>query len=184
MELGINPRTHVGGISPEGRYAVAELIANVSHVETVWTEMKGGSKDAPQWHSMDAPGNAGMLPSFSPDWRWLAFPSNLTGRPEIYVMDFPGGSQRLRVSTTGGFKSRWRRDGKELFYVAADGSMMAAKIAVVDGRLTAEPQRLFDANLKLHTNYDANYAVSIDGQRFLGIARETPSSDVDSLEGV
>jgi hypothetical protein len=120
-----------------------------------------------------------MLPSFSPDGRWLAFSSNPTGRPEIYVMEFPDGSQRVRVSTSGGFKPRWRRDGKELFYVAADGSMMAAKIAVIDGRLRAESQRLFDANLKLHTNYDANYAVSSNGQRFLGIARESPSGDVD-----
>jgi DNA-binding winged helix-turn-helix (wHTH) protein/Tol biopolymer transport system component len=179
MELGISPRTHVGGISPDGRYAAAELVANFSNAETVWTEIKWGSKDAPQWHSMDAPGNSGMLPSFSPDGKWLAFSSNPTGRSEIYVMDFPGGSQRARVSTTGGFKPRWRHDGTELFYVAADGSMMAAKIAVINGRLTAESQRLFDANLKLHTNYDANYAVSSDGQRFLGITREGPSVDVD-----
>jgi Tol biopolymer transport system component len=54
-------------------------------------------------------GNEGMPPSFSPEGRWLAFSSNPTGRSEIYVMDFPSG---------------WRRDGKELFYVAADGSMM------------------------------------------------------------
>ena len=57
--------------------------------------------------------------------------------------------------------------------------MMAAKVSVVNGRMTVEPKRLFDANLKLHTNYDANYAVSSDGQRFLGIARENPSGDVD-----
>jgi Tol biopolymer transport system component/DNA-binding winged helix-turn-helix (wHTH) protein len=179
METGVARRTHVDGISPDGRYAVAELVANWAHAETVWTEMKGGSKGGPQWRSIDAPGREGMLPSFSADGRWLAFSSNPTGRSEIYVMDFPGGSQRLRVSTSGGAKPRWRRDGKELFYVAADGSMMAAKITIVGGQLTAESQRLFDANLKIHTNYDANYAVSSDGQRFLGIAREAPSGDVD-----
>jgi DNA-binding winged helix-turn-helix (wHTH) protein/Tol biopolymer transport system component len=179
MEMGVERRTHVGGISPNGRYAVAEIIANWAHAETVWTEMKGGSKGEPQWHSMDAPGNQGMLPTFSPDGRWLAFSSNPTGRQEIYVTDFPGGSQRLRISKSGGSQPRWRRDGKELFYLAADGSMMAAKIAVVDGLLTAESQRLFDANLKLHANYDANYAVSRNGQRFLGIAREAALGDVD-----
>ena len=71
----------------------------------------------------------------------------------------------------------------ELFYVAADGSMMAAKITVVSGRMTAEPKRLFDANLKLHTNYDANFAVSSDGQRFLGIARESRSGKLAVEKG-
>jgi Tol biopolymer transport system component/DNA-binding winged helix-turn-helix (wHTH) protein len=179
METGVAPRTHVGDISPDGRYAVAELIADAAHSEAVWTELKDGSKSGPQWHSIDAPGKEGMLPSFSPDGRWLAFSSMQTGDPEIYVMDFPQGSQRVRVSADGGFKPRWRRNGKELFYLADDGSMMAAKMAVINGRMTAEPKRLFDANLKLHTNYDANYAVSSDGQRFLGIARESSSRDVD-----
>jgi eukaryotic-like serine/threonine-protein kinase len=179
METGMARRTHVDDISPDRRYAVAELIADYAHAETMWTELKDGSTSGPQWHSMDAPGKEGMLPSFSPDGRWLAFSSNATGGSEIYVMDFPGGLQRVRISTDGGFKPRWRRDGKELFYLAADGSMMAAKMTVVNGRMLAEPKRLFDANLKIHTNYDANYAVTSDGQRFLGIAKEAPSGDVD-----
>jgi Tol biopolymer transport system component len=179
METGKARRIQVDGISPDGRYAVAELIADWAHAEGVWTELKDGSKSDPQWRSIDAHGKEGMKPSFYPDGRWLAFSANPTGVSEIYVMDFPEGSQRVRVSTDGGFKPRWRRDGKELFYIAADGSMMAAKMTVVIGRMITEPKRLFDANLKLHTNYDANYAVSSDGQRFLGIARETRSGDVD-----
>jgi eukaryotic-like serine/threonine-protein kinase len=179
IETGVAPRTHISDISPDGRYAVAELIADYAHAEAVWTELKDESKSGPQWRSIDAHGREGMLPSFSPDGRWLAFSSNPTGGSEIYVMDFPRGSQRVRVSTDGGFKPRWRRDGKELFYLAADGSMMAAKMTVVNGRMLAEPKRLFDANLKIHTNYDANYAVTRDGQRFLGIAKEAPSRDVD-----
>ena len=56
MEMGVERRTHVGGVSPNGRYAVAELIADWAHAETVWTEMKGENKGKPQWHSMDARG--------------------------------------------------------------------------------------------------------------------------------
>jgi eukaryotic-like serine/threonine-protein kinase len=175
MEMGGGKRTHVTAISPDGRYAVAELIGDYAHAEFVWTELKGRS----EWHSTGVFGSEGMMPCFSADGRWLASSSKQAGDPEVYVMDFPGGSQRVRVSMGGGFKPRWRRDGKELFYLSADGSMMAAKISVVGGVLTADPQRLFGANLKLHTNYDANYAVSSDGQRFLGITREVPSGDVD-----
>lgn len=64
MEVGVSPLTHVGGISPDGRYAVAELIANYAHAETVWTEMKGGSKDPAQWQSIDAPGAKGCCRAF------------------------------------------------------------------------------------------------------------------------
>jgi eukaryotic-like serine/threonine-protein kinase len=179
METGVARRTHVDDISPDGRYAAEELISDYAHAEAVWTELKIDNHSVPQWHSIDAPGREGMMPSFSPDGRWLAFSSNQTGGPEIYVMNFPGGVQRVRVSTGGGLKPRWRRDGKELFYLGTDGAMMVAKITVTDGRLTAQSKRLFDANLKIHTNYDANYAVTSDGQRFLGIAREIPSGDVD-----
>jgi Tol biopolymer transport system component/DNA-binding winged helix-turn-helix (wHTH) protein len=175
MEMGAGRRVHVEGISPDGRYAVAELIADSAHVDVAWTELKG----TPEWHSVGAVGGSGRMPGFSPDGRWLAFSSSETGGPEIYVIDFPGGSQRVRVSNGGGLRARWRRDGKELFYLSTDGNMMAAKISVAGGLLTTESQRLFGVNLKLHTNSDANYAVSSDGQKFLGIAREVPSGDVD-----
>ena len=66
MEMGVERRTHVGGASPNGRYAVAEIIANWAHAETVWTEMKGGSKGEPQWHSMDARGTRGCSRVFLP----------------------------------------------------------------------------------------------------------------------
>ena len=55
----------------------------------------------------------------SPDGRWLAFTSNETGREEIYVQELAGGERRLRISPSGGAQPVWRRDGRELFYVAA-----------------------------------------------------------------
>ena len=58
---------------------------------------------------------------FSPDGRWVAYQSNVSQRFEIYVQPFPGPGGTFLVSTNGGAQPRWRRDGKEIFYVALDG---------------------------------------------------------------
>src|SRR5205814_6325245 len=67
---------------------------------------------------------------FSPDGRWVAFASNESGQLEVFVQSFPEGGGRTQVSTAGGTQIRWSADGKEIFYVAPDGRMMAAPIAL------------------------------------------------------
>ena len=67
---------------------------------------------------------------FSPDGKWIAFVSNESGRAEVFVQSFPEGRARTQVSTTGGAQVRWSGDGKEIFYVAPDGKMMAVSIAL------------------------------------------------------
>ena len=62
---------------------------------------------------------------FSPDGKWIAYESNETGRFEIYLRAFPNGGRAVPVSATGGAQVRWRRDGKELFYIALDGRLTA-----------------------------------------------------------
>jgi hypothetical protein len=61
-------------------------------------------------------------------WTWLAYNSDESGRPEIYVTPFPGGASKWQVSAVGGSTPRWRRDGKELFYRAADSTLIAAEV--------------------------------------------------------
>ena len=68
------------------------------------------------------------LGQFSPDGRWVAYHSNESGRHEVYVQPFPGPGGKWQISTSGGIEPRWRRDGKELFYIAPDGKLMAAPI--------------------------------------------------------
>ena len=68
---------------------------------------------------------------FSPDGRSMAYASNETGSMEIYVSPFPSGNGKWQVSSAGGQEPRWRQDGKELFYLSADGRMMA--VAVTTG---------------------------------------------------
>ena len=59
---------------------------------------------------------------FSPDGKWLAFASRESGEIEVYVAPFPGPGGKLQISTAGGYAPRWRRDGREIFYVRETGS--------------------------------------------------------------
>ena len=78
---------------------------------------------------------------FSPDMRWLAYASNESGQYEVYVRRFPSGEGKWQVSTQGGVQPEWRRDGRELFYLAPDGNLVAATITRADtGFETRPPQ--------------------------------------------
>ena len=99
---------------------------------------------------------------------WLAYASDESGRSEIYLQSYPGGTNRIPVSTGGGILPKWSRDGKELFYVTGDAVVGVAMRP--DGSFGA-PRRLFDrANYFLPSNY-SSYDVSPDGKRFLMIQR-------------
>ena len=67
---------------------------------------------------------------FSPDGQWIAYESNESGRFEIYAQSFPDARSKWQVSTGGGIFPRWHPGGKELFYVAPNGRLMATPIVV------------------------------------------------------
>ena len=104
---------------------------------------------------------------FSPDGHWVAYQSDESGQAEVYVASFPGPGDRTRISTAGGRWPRWGPEGKELFYLAADDTLMAASVNATSSTFevaTVEP--LFDTRpTLLRSRYP--YAVSSDGQRFL-----------------
>ena len=66
---------------------------------------------------------------FSPDGKWFAYNSDESGRNEVYVAPFPPSGERWRVSTAGGVQGRWRADSRELYFLAVDGTLMAADFA-------------------------------------------------------
>ena len=99
---------------------------------------------------------------FSPDGRFLAYVSGEAGTLEIYVRPLEGSGERVRVSGTGGRMPRWRRDGKELFYVAPNGDLVAVPIRLGDRPDPGSPTVLFrlDGDVR-------DYDVDVSGQRFL-----------------
>jgi eukaryotic-like serine/threonine-protein kinase len=105
--------------------------------------------------------------------RWIAYASDESGRYEVYVQSYPGGANRIPVSTGGGVLPRWSDDGKELFYIAGDALMAVAMRP--DGSFDA-PRRLFDRSGFLVNPRFHSYAVSPDGKRFLMMQREPGSA--------
>jgi Tol biopolymer transport system component len=107
--------------------------------------------------------------SFSPDGRFLAYVSGQSGRPEVYVTSFPDGGGTYPVSVSGGIMPRWRKDGRELFYVAPDGMFMAVPVNIQTNVVsTGSPKALFPAfDLAYRVGWPRGYDVSADGNRFL-----------------
>jgi Tol biopolymer transport system component len=106
---------------------------------------------------------------FSPDGKWVAYASDESGKWEIYVTSFPDAHGKWQVSNGGGDQPRWRGDGKELFYLAADGKMVAVPVKDGANFNSGAPAALFQANARqpVATSEQVVYDVTQDGQRFL-----------------
>ena len=101
---------------------------------------------------------------FSPDGNYIAYTSDESGRPEVYVRATPPGRQREKLSIDGGTNPQWRADGKEIYFVSAAGTLMAVDVGTT-GRFTAGvPRQLFRTAGR---NMRTGYAPRADGQRFL-----------------
>jgi eukaryotic-like serine/threonine-protein kinase len=103
---------------------------------------------------------------FSPDGRWVAYGSDESGSSEVYVQSFPDPRSKWQLSTNGGRRPRWRRDGKELFYLGTNHLLMAAPVD--SGRTfgAGRPFALFESP-NVGKGIETQYDVSPDGQRFL-----------------
>jgi serine/threonine protein kinase len=116
---------------------------------------------------------------FSPDGHWLAYVSDESGAEEVYVTAFPSGQGKTRVSSNGGLFPRWRKDGKELYYLSPDSKMMAASVTTsASGFLVEKTQTLFQT--RVVPGPGTPYVVSPDGARFL-INSTIPSTEQPSL---
>ena len=143
--------------SQDGRYALYQ-VDDARTASDVWLLDMSSGKASPLLHSSFSEHWA----VFSPDGRSLAYVSDESGRPEVYVQSFPGLGNKQQVSSAGGNFPRWRADGRELLFRGLDNAMLSAAVEPGAVPRIASPTRLFRLPV-----LDAGYSASPDGKRFL-----------------
>ena len=122
------------------------------------------------------------VPRLSPDGRYVAYLSDETGQMEVYVQPFPEGGRKVTVSSNGGMKVRWSRDGKELFYVEGQ-TLVAVSVSSGSSFSVGSATRLFEHPGLIGGTEYPSYDVSPDGQRFIlaewvGAGGESPEPSI------
>lgn len=154
--------------SRDGRFAIFSV--NGTGGLNVWVlPLSGDHKPFPFLQTQFAESRG----RFSPDGRWLTYQSNETGTLEIYVQTFPGKEGKWHVSAKGGSRPVWGKDGKELFYLAPDGKMMAVDVKTSAEFAHGSPKPLFNAQT---VGNSLAYDVASDGKRFLIVRSPTQAS--------
>jgi Tol biopolymer transport system component len=123
-----------------------------------------------------------LQPQVSPGGRWISYMSDESGRYEIYVRPFSESSQqggKIKVSEGGGTEARWRRDGKELFYLSDQTKMMAVEVSTTPSFKAGVPHPLFQT--RIHRGSGFQWDVSPDGKRFLFATVATEKSDAITI---
>ena len=107
-----------------------------------------------------------MHGNFSPDGHFVAYTSNESGRYEVYVQTFPLLDRKWSISTNGGYEPRWRRDGREIYYLSEDRKLLAVSVAA--GPSFGVPKPLFQTRVPAGvSDYRTHYVPTPDGRRFL-----------------
>ena len=150
--------------SPDGKL-IAYAQGNGGNGRDIWLlPVQGDRKPVPY---LTTPAFE-TLPQFSPAGQWLAYTSDESGKEQVYIQSIPPNGRAVQVSIEGGTQPRWRRDGRELFYVSRDQKMMVASIKLTGAAIEAgSPRALFEGVPDAPGRLSYNYDVSADGQRFL-----------------
>jgi Tol biopolymer transport system component/predicted Ser/Thr protein kinase len=167
--------------SPDGRFLLYG-VPSAQHFNLWYLPVVGEDRQARPYLQTQF-GNTQA--QFSPDGHFVAYTADETGKNEIYVSPFPNASdERWVVSTNGGTQPRWRRDGRELFYLSADSKMMAVAVTTVpDFRRLGNPVALFEAPVSSGgLGFSVfHYDVSRDGPKFLIDAQAKDGASAPAL---
>jgi serine/threonine protein kinase/Tol biopolymer transport system component len=169
-----------GSFTPDGR-SLLYVATDPKTVQDIWVlPLEGGEARKPHVFLQSPFGE--FTPFLSPDGRWVAYLSNESGRPEVYVRPFPGPGGKWQISTEGGIGLKWSPKGNELFYRTgpANEKVMVVDIQTQPTFSAGKPRLLFEAPKAAVPPLGgtaADYSVSPDGQRFLMVrTQEQPQT--------
>ena len=170
--LVVPQNVNTSDVSPDGR-TLLYLRADPTTLLDIWAlpiSPRGEAFPVVQSPREDVNGQ------LDPRGKWLSYQSNASGRYEVSIRPFPGPGAPLQVSIEGGTQPRWRRDGRELFYLDLQRRLMAVPVTfVADGTVhLGRPQLLFQTRIGGSNFLQKEYLVAPDGQRFL---LDTPVGD-------
>ena len=162
--LKTNERKWTTDWSLDGRFILYTTIYSRTGLDLWVLPMEGERKPIPY---LQTPFNEDYG-KFSPNCRFIAYSSDESGRNEVYVQTFPASSGKWQISAGGGAQPRWRRDGRELFYISPDRKLIAVDVKSDVSMLeVGTPKVLFQTRLPGYPGPRNCYDVSADGQRFL-----------------
>jgi len=167
--------------SPDG-HAIAYTAVTPELGSHIMVESLEGAHQSRPFVDVKAPAGS---PKFSPDGRWLAYCSNESGKPQVYVQAFPGPGAKIQISSDGGTDPVWKRTSGELYFRNGD-KMMAVAVSTAPTFTAGRPQRLWEEHYShgMSTSCgppgptSSNYDVTADGKRFLMIKDEAPDTAV------
>jgi dipeptidyl aminopeptidase/acylaminoacyl peptidase len=151
--------------SRDGRFLLYTASGPDSILEMWILPMTGGGNPRAFVHSQSNEREG----QFSPDGHWVAYSSNESARSQVYVVPFPGPGGKYQISTEGGQQPRWRRDGKESFFLTPDKKLMAVSVKAGVTFEVGEPTVLFQTRAREPVSGGELFTsdVSPDGQKFL-----------------
>ncbi len=155
--------TTASSFSPDGR-ALVFIERDPATGGDLWTLSLDGAREAKPF--LATPSYEGAA-RFSPDGRWLAYASDESGQPEVYIRPFPGPGKKLAVSIGGGFAPRWPAKAGEIFYRTGN-AVFAVPVRTGPELSVGQPRKLFEIPLAVTRDFEV-YDVFPDGQRFVAV---------------
>jgi hypothetical protein len=166
--------------SPDGkRLAFTQMDDPQSGSDIYVLPLDGDRKPQAFWRTKFSEGS----PKFAPNGKWMAYSSNESGQPEVYVSAYPAG-EKIPISNNGGTDPLWRHDGRQLYYRLGD-LMMVVDISYGRSLEVSKPRALWRGNYLagagsscgMEGPTSANYDVTPDGERFLMIEDASPNAE-------